>query len=87
MNEDILEESIIRQIGEHLGSLMQRNADGGLELDVTRVRFMSSAVLRVLVRINKDVREFDGRMKLCNLDSSLPKVFEITRLTKVCDVS
>jgi anti-anti-sigma factor len=47
----------------------------------------SSSFLGLLVKIHKKMCERKGRLQLCNVDPNLYKIFEITQLNKVLDVS
>lgn len=87
VDEKILEDQQIRQLQESLEPVIERNDGGEMVLNFVNVQFMSSAVLGLLVRVHKRVRERGGQLKLRNLDPSLRKVFEITQLTKVFDIS
>ena len=56
-------------------------------LNFANVKFMTSAMLGLLVRVHKKVLERGGQIELRNMDSNIHKVFEITQLTKVFDIS
>jgi len=85
--EKILDEGQISRLQQAFESIIERNAEHKLILNFTNVKFMTSAVLGLLVRIHKKVAELGGTMQLSNLDSSLRRVFEITQLTKVFDIT
>jgi anti-sigma B factor antagonist len=72
---------------ESFGPIIEKNQDKELILNFANVKFMTSALLGLLVRIHKKVCELGGRLRLSNLDSNLRKVFEITQLTKVFEIS
>ena len=85
--EKILEEEQIKKLRESLEAVIEKNENKKLILNFVNVKFMTSAVLGLLVRIHKKVIELDGTLQLSNLDSNLRRVFEITQLTKVFDIS
>jgi anti-sigma B factor antagonist len=87
VDEKILEETDIRALQETIMSVIE-SASGGTNmiLDFTNVRFLSSAVLGLLIRISKRIYERDGRLKLCNINPKIYEVFKITRLTKTFDI-
>jgi anti-sigma B factor antagonist len=87
VDERILDDEQIRQLRESLEPVVERNDDGEIILNFANVQFMSSAVLGLLVRIHKRISERGGRLRLVNLDPSLRKVFEITQLTRIFDIS
>ena len=74
-----LQESIMAVIDSVSGRI-------SLILDFGNVRFLSSAVLGLLIRISKRIYEREGQLKLCNLNSKVYEIFKITRLTKTFDI-
>jgi len=85
--EKILEEEQIRELRDALDAVIEKNEDKKLILNFVNVKFMTSAVLGLLVRVHKRVIELGGKLQLSNLDQNLRRVFEITQLTKVFDIS
>ena len=57
-----------------------------LVLDFRHVKFLSSAVLGLLIRISKRIHEQGGQLRLCNIHPGIYEVFKITRLTNVFDI-
>lgn len=55
-------------------------------LNFSQIDFVSSPGLVILVSILKKVRKMQGKIMLCNLQSYVKEVFEVTQLTKVFDV-
>jgi anti-sigma B factor antagonist len=85
--ERIVDEEQIRKLQESFGPIIEKNEDKELILNFVNVKFMTSALLGLLVRVHKKVCELGGRLRLSNLDANLRKVFEITQLTKVFEIS
>lgn len=85
--EKILDDGQISRLQEAFEPILARNGENKLILNFTNVRFMTSAVLGLLVRIHKKVAELGGTMQLANLDTNLRRVFEITQLTKIFDIT
>jgi len=85
--ERIVDEEQIRELQESFGPVIEKNQDKELILNFVNVKFMTSALLGLLVRIHKKVCELDGQLRLSNLDPSLRKVFEITQLTKIFEIT
>ncbi len=85
--ERILEVEQIRKLRESLKAVIEKNENKKLILNFVNVKFMTSAVLGLLVRVHKNVIELGGKLQLSNLNSNLRRVFEITQLTKVFDIS
>lgn len=86
VDERIVDEEQVRELKESLEPVIEKNENKKLILNFVNVKFMTSALLGLLVRIHKKVRELNGRLQLSNLDPNLHKIFEITQLTKVFDI-
>jgi anti-sigma B factor antagonist len=85
-DEKILEETDIKALQESIMSVIEQ-ADGiNLILDFRNVRFLSSAVLGLLIRILKRICEHEGKLRLCGINPRIYEVFRITRLTKTFDI-
>lgn len=84
--EKILQEEDIRKLQESIISLVEQAAKIHLVLDFRNVRFLSSAVLGMLIRISKKVYESEGSLSLCNIDPKIYQVFKITRLNKIFNI-
>ena len=86
IDERILEEKDIRALQESITSVIEQAERMNLILDFCNVRFLSSAVLGLLIRISKKIYEGDGQLKLCNITPKIYEIFKITRLTKIFDI-
>ena len=86
-DEKILEEKDIKALQESIMSVIE-SATGGINLilDFGNVRFLSSAVLGLLIRLSKRIYEHDGSLRLCNINPKIYEIFKITRLTKTFDI-
>ena len=84
--DKILEERDIQSLQKSIGSVIEQAEKINLILDFRSVRFLSSAVLGLLIRISKKVYERDGQLKLCNINPKIYEIFKITRLTKTFDI-
>jgi len=85
-DEKILEEEDIRALQESVMSVISQADRINLILDFRNVRFLSSAVLGLLIRVSKKIYEHDGQLRLCNIDPRIHEIFKITRLTRVFDI-
>ncbi len=84
--EKILEEKDIQALQETIVSIIEQTEQISLILDFCNVKFLSSAVLGLLIRVSKKVYERDGQLKLCNINPKISEIFKITRLTKIFDI-
>jgi anti-sigma B factor antagonist len=85
-DEKILEDKDVQALQESIMSVIEQAERINLILDFCNVRFLSSAVLGLLIRISKKVYERDGQLKLCSINPKIYKIFKITRLTKIFDI-
>jgi len=85
-DEKILEDEQIRSLQDSIISVVEQVGRVNLILDFRNVRFLSSAVLGLLIRVSKRVYEGDGQLRLCNIDPKIREIFRITRLTKIFDI-
>jgi len=85
-DERILEEKDVRELEEALASLIEQTDGIALVLDFSNVRFMSSAVLGLLIKVSKRVYEHGGKLALCAIGPRIYEIFKITRLTKIFDI-
>jgi len=85
-DEKILEEQDIQALQESIMSVIEQAERINLILDFGNVRFLSSAVLGLLIRISKRIYERDGQLRLCNINPKIYEIFKITRLTKTFDI-
>lgn len=87
IDEKILEEQDISALQDSIISVIE-SASGGMNLilDFSKVQFLSSAVLGLLIRVSKRVYQHDGQLRLCNISPKIYEIFKITRLTKIFDI-
>ncbi|MFP3937406.1 MAG: STAS domain-containing protein [Phycisphaerae bacterium] len=83
----ILDEINISQIGERLNGLVSEAEKPKLVLDFAHVSHMSSSALGMLITVHKHIREKDGALRLCNIQSSIYEVFVITRLNEIFQIA
>ncbi len=85
-DEKILQEQDIQALQESIMSVIEQGKPVNMILDFCNVKFLSSAVLGLLIRISKNIYEQGGQLKLCNIAPKIYEIFKITRLTKIFDI-
>ena len=85
-DEKILEQHDINALSDSINSVIEQAEKINLILDFTNVKFLSSAVLGLLIRISKRIYESEGQLRLCNIEPKIYEIFKITRLTKTFDI-
>ncbi|MEN6385098.1 MAG: STAS domain-containing protein [Phycisphaerales bacterium] len=83
-DEKILEDEDVKALEDSIMPLV----DGPITVivDFSNVRFLSSAVLGLLIRISKRAVEQNGKLKLCGIGSRIFEIFKITRLDEIFDI-
>lgn len=82
----ILEELAISEIGDELVQLVESSDDPRLLLSFRNVQHLSSAALGMLIKLNNQVQEKNGTLRLSNISPQIYEVFKITRLNKLFDI-
>lgn len=79
----ILDALTIQGISDELNHLVESQHKQKLLLNFTKVEFLSSSALGVLVMIKKKVDAIKGELVICGMKKELRKVFKITNLDKL----
>ena len=79
----LLDTKHIDTIAEQLYQLVDKMDRRKLILDFSKVQFLASSALSVLLNLHKKTKAIKGELVLCGLRKDLMKVFEITSLTKL----
>jgi anti-sigma B factor antagonist len=77
--------SVVDVIGDEFGRLAAKPV-AAVALDCARVEYMSSLMVRHLIRLHRALRRRGVRFALCRLDPELAEVFRITRLDQLLPV-
>ena len=88
MNESsLLAEGQIDSAARQLYALIDERAILRLIVDFSRVKFLSSRMLGVLVELHKKAQAIGGKVVLCGLSDELGKIFRITGLGRVVHIA
>lgn len=82
----ILEELSITEIGDELGQIVADSSGIKLLVSFRNVEHLSSAALGMLIKLNKQVAEAKGTLKLSDITPQIYEVFKITRLNKLFEI-
>jgi anti-sigma B factor antagonist len=85
-DEKILEEGQIQALESSFLPLIEQNSPVKLLIDFSAVKFLTSSVLGLLIRISKKVYESGGRLRLCCIQPKIYEIFKITRLDKIFEI-
>lgn len=84
-DSSILDALQVEQIGEELFDLVTAKACKKIVLDFSKVRFLSSSALGILIRLRKEAQDIKGKIVFCGLRKDLRQIFKITNLEKLFD--
>ena len=84
--EKILEDKDIQALEKSIMGVIEQSSGLNLVLDFSGVKFLSSAVLGLLIKLSKRIYEQDGQLRLCSINTKIYEIFRITRLTKIFDI-
>ena len=79
----IIDAQLIESIRRELFDLVDRQNRSRLILDLSKVQYLSSSALGVLVPLHEKIKNLKGQLVLCGVNSDIRKVFKITRLEKL----
>ena len=82
-HKELLDEVLIKQLEQEIMAIVNEDEPQNILLDFSRVNFMSSSFLGLLVKIHKRISENNTQLKLCNINKKIREIFKITRLDKV----
>lgn len=85
-DEKILDEDQLQDLEGSFLPLIEKTPEIQLIIDFSNVKFLTSSVLGLLIRISKKVYETNGALRLCSIDSKIMDVFRITRLDKIFEI-
>ena len=86
VDQKILDEAKIQQLGQELFDLVEVDGRRKILLNFTSVEFLSSAALGKLITLDKKVKGQGGTLKLSNIRPEIYEVFAITKLNKLFDI-
>ncbi len=79
----LLDTKHIDNIAEQLYQLVDKMDRRKLIVDFSKVQFLSSSAIGMLLNLHKKSKAIKGELILCGLRKDLMKVFEITNLTRL----
>jgi len=86
-DEKILDEDQLQGLEGSFLPLIEQTPGIQLVINFQNVKFLTSSVLGLLIRISKKVYETEGALRLCCIGPKILEVFRITRLDKIFDIN
>ena len=85
-DEKILNEAQLQGLEGSIMPLVEQSPNIQLVVNFSNVKFLTSSVLGLLIRISKKVYEAEGRLRLCSITPKILEIFKITRLDKIFEI-
>ncbi|MFA5863246.1 MAG: STAS domain-containing protein [Phycisphaerae bacterium] len=79
----IMDMQQIQQITEELENLVDHQDQKFLLLDFSSVKFLSSQVLGLMLKLHQNLSARNGWLGICGLRKDIHKIFRLTRLDQI----
>jgi anti-sigma B factor antagonist len=87
LNAESVSVTELEAVSAILREYITRNRPSRLVFDLSRIRFLSSMTLGLLVDIWRRLKEIGGQMRICGIQPHLMRVFRITHLDRIFEFS
>jgi anti-sigma B factor antagonist len=77
---------VVQEIGDELGRLITSSDPAKIVLDFRNVQYLSSMMLARLAKLQQQVDESKGQLKICGLGPILKDTFRIGHFDRVFDI-
>lgn len=85
--ESLMNPRDVEQVGQGLYRLVDEQNARQVLLDFTRVKYLSSQAIGIILTLNKKLSQFKGAtLTLCGVGQTLLQLLKITRLDKILKV-
>jgi anti-anti-sigma factor len=79
----IIEAALVERLGAELYRLVDQQHCRKLILDFTKVRFLASGAVGVVIALQKRMAAAKGRLVICGLRQELKRVFQLLKVEKL----
>lgn len=73
-------------IEKEINKLIKDEPNAHLLLNLSSVEYMSSSGLRIFVSTMRILKESNRKLKLCNMNSAVKKIFEVVELMDMFEI-
>jgi anti-sigma B factor antagonist len=74
------------EIEKEINNVIQNEPGSHLLLNLKEVEYMSSSGLRIFVSTMRILKESNRKLKLCNMNNAVKKIFEVVELMDMFDI-
>jgi anti-anti-sigma factor len=82
----LMSEDVIEQVEEQLNALVDHAGTKNLLISFRDVRYMSSGVLGILIKLVRKVTKDGGHLRLCGLNPTLMEAFRATGMDRLIEI-
>lgn len=86
LDKDIILGTSLQELQDELFSVVEKDQKTRLVLNFSAVKFMSSAALNTLIKLDNRLIELSGKLRLCCIRDEIYPQFAITRLDTKFDI-
>ncbi len=84
--EGKLDVHVSAEVEKELNRIMNQEPDCHILLNLGKVEYMSSSGLRIFVSTMRILKETNRKLKLCNMNNAVKKIFEVVELMDMFDI-
>lgn len=81
-----LDVHVSAEIEKEINRIIDNDPAAHLLLNLSKVEYMSSSGLRIFVSTMRILKESKRKLKLCNMNSAVMKIFEVVELMDMFDI-
>jgi len=81
--ESLMSTGDLERIGQGLNRLVDEEKRQNVLLDFTKVRYLSSQAIGMIIRLHKKLLQSQGRLELSGVSPQLLQLLKITKLDRV----
>ncbi len=74
------------EIEKEINSIINKETGANLLMNLKEVEYMSSSGLRIFVSTMRILKESKRKLKLCNMNNAVKKIFEVVELMDMFDI-
>jgi len=86
LDRRLVDQALLDRVGAQINELVNGESQPRIVLSFSKVEFMSSAALGILIALEARLAAQGGKMALAEIDPDLHKLFTLTKLHKVMKI-
>lgn len=74
------------EVEKEINEVLEKHPNKNVVINLAEVEYMSSSGLRVLVAVMRSLKASERKLKLCQLNTAVRKIFEVVELMDMFDI-